>query len=371
MYFHIPFCRQKCNYCDFLSAPAGEQVQNAYMEALLRETEAGSGMARDRVVRSVFIGGGTPSVVDTVRLCRVLDLVRRRFDLAADAEITVEINPGTVTERDLKDYREAGINRLSIGCQSADDRELAFLGRIHDYSRFEDTCRMARDAGFDNINVDLISALPGQTLEEWEKNLRTVLSLSPAPEHLSVYSLILEEGTVFWERYEKGMLEPVDEDLERDMYWRTARILREAGYEHYEISNYARPGYRCRHNCGYWQRTDYLGFGIGAASLLDNVRFRNGESLQGYLSDPLGCRQDREELTAQEQMAETMFLGLRMADGVSLSVFQDTYGADAEEIYRDAIEGSCREGLLAVQDGRIFLTKRGVDLANYVMAKFV
>lgn len=369
LYIHIPFCIRKCGYCDFLSAPATRQVQNAYMESLLCEIRSAEAM--DCMITSVFIGGGTPSAVDACWISRLMDTLRRRFVFSEDAEISMEVNPGTVSPKSLAVYKKAGIGRLSIGCQSADDEELARIGRIHDFSQFLDTYRWAREAGFTNVNVDLMSALPGQSMQDWENTLRAVLALEPLPEHISAYSLILEEGTAFYERYREGKLLLPDEDLEREMYWKTAEILQNAGYEHYEISNYARDGRICRHNCGYWRRVDYLGFGIGAASLYRNVRFRNTDSLEEYLKDPLHCRRDIQKLSKEEQMAETFILGLRMREGVDRRQFQETYGKDAQEVYGDVIEESIREGLLEERGGRWVLTKRGVDISNYVMAKFL
>lgn len=371
LYLHIPFCVRKCKYCDFLSAPAPGQVQNAYMDALLREVQGRAGAAADYRVRSVFIGGGTPSVVEPERIRELLDAVRRHYTLEKDAEISMEVNPGAVTGERLAFYRESGVNRLSIGCQSADDKELEMLGRVHTFAQFTDTYRRAREAGFANVNVDLISALPGQTMEDWERTLYRILALDPLPEHISAYSLILEEGTAFYEQYEKGLLREADEDLERDMYWRTAELLKDAGYEHYEISNYAREGYACRHNCGYWRRTDYLGFGIGAASLRRNVRFSNDRSLERYLASPLDCVTDRQSLSVRDRMAEEFILGLRMAEGVDLGGFRERYGVDAGQIYGDALERSVREGLLERRGDRVSLTGRGVDVSNYVMARFL
>lgn len=373
LYIHIPFCVQKCNYCDFLSAPAGRQVQNAYMETLLAEI---SGKAEKRtdpeVVSSIFIGGGTPSVVEAVWIEKVLAAVRSCFVLSDAAEISMELNPGTVTREAFTIYRRAGINRLSIGCQSMLDQELRLLGRIHTADQFLECYHWAREAGFENINVDLMSALPGQTLENWEENLQRVLSLDPVPEHVSAYSLILEENTPFYELWKKGKLREVDEDLERAMYWRTEDILSKAGYVHYEISNYAKSGFACRHNCGYWTRKDYLGFGLGAASLDGHVRYKNTENLQQYLeTGGMGC-QERQPLSEQDEMEETMFLGLRMLRGVELEKFANTFGIQAEKVYASQIEESRKEGLLTIRQGKwLGLTPRGIDVSNYVMAKFL
>lgn len=375
LYIHIPFCVQKCKYCDFLSAPADGQVQHAYMDALLREIGGGGETCISRgtgdLVVSVFLGGGTPSAVDPAWIVRLMEAVRARYDLAEDAEVSMEVNPGTVTARSLRLYREAGINRLSIGCQSARDEELARIGRIHTFRQFLEAYRWAREAGFSNINVDLISALPGQSAADWEESLSRVLELEPAPEHISVYSLMVEEGTPFYEMQEKGLLELPDEETEREMYWKTAEILQKSGYEHYEISNYAGKGFKCRHNCGYWQRRNYLGFGLGAASLYQNVRFQNTDSLERYLEMSPDCRVQEQRLELREQMAETVFLGLRMAEGVNLREFERIYGVSAEEIYGEAIRECVDQELLERKGECLVLTGRGVDISNYVMAKFL
>lgn len=369
LYVHIPFCVQKCKYCDFLSAPASKQVQNAYMEALLSEIRGNA--VSDRKVVSVFIGGGTPSVVDAEWILDVMEAIRNHYFLEEGAEITMEVNPGTVTDKGLERYRAAGVNRLSIGCQSCHDAELSRIGRIHDHQAFLDTYKWAREAGFDNINVDLMSALPGQTLESLEDTLHMILSLVPPPEHISAYSLIVEEGTPFYEMQKRGELTLPDEDMEREMYWRTADILKKYGYEHYEISNYAREGYQCRHNVGYWTKRDYLGFGIGAASLYDNVRYKNADDLAAYIKDPLNCRTQIQKLGREEQMEEEMFLGLRLSLGVRGERFREIFGVSMWDVYGEQIRESVEEGLLEDDGKRIVLTKRGVDLANYVMAKFL
>ncbi|MDE7254347.1 MAG: radical SAM family heme chaperone HemW [Acetatifactor sp.] len=369
LYIHIPFCVQKCKYCDFLSAPASKQVQNAYMEALLSEIRGSA--VPDRKVVSVFIGGGTPSVVDVEWILDVMEAIRNHYLLEEGAEVTMEVNPGTVTAKSLARYRAAGVNRLSIGCQSCHDAELSRIGRIHDHQAFLDTYRWAREAGFNNINVDLMSALPGQTLESLEDTLHKILSLVPPPEHISAYSLIVEEGTPFYEMQKRGELTLPDEDMEREMYWRTADILKKYRYEHYEISNYARESYQCRHNVGYWTRRDYLGFGIGAASLYENVRYKNADDLAAYIKNPLNCHTQIQKLGREEQMEEEMFLGLRLSLGVSGERFREIFGVSMWDIYWEQIRESVEEGLLEDDGRRIVLTKRGVDLANYVMAKFL
>ena len=376
LYFHIPFCVKKCLYCDFLSAPAGEAEKKDYMEALLAETAGSAVSYKDRQVASVFIGGGTPSAVPAEEIERLMESVAGHYRLKADAEVTVEVNPGTISGEGLRRYKRAGINRLSMGLQSARNDELARLGRIHTWEQFRELYGAAREAGFSNINVDIMSALPGQTLPQYRETLDAVLSLEEPPEHISAYSLILEEGTPFFEMQQRKLLELPDEDTDRLMYQETKEVLSRKGYRRYEISNYAREGYACRHNCGYWQRKDYVGFGIGAASLLDNVRFRNGRELQEYVKNPMGCREECHVLTLEEQMEEFMFLGLRMTDGVSRRAFEDLFGWEMDQVYGDVLCKNISRGLLEERGGRgiprrIALTDKGLDLSNYVMAQFL
>lgn len=382
LYFHIPFCVRKCFYCDFLSAPADEGTIKRYMEALLAET-AGSALSYAKyTVSSIFIGGGTPSVAPVFCIEDMLGTVKEHYSLAQDAEITMEVNPGTVSEKALSRYREAGVNRLSIGLQSADDKELASIGRIHTWEQFLETYTEARKADFRNINVDIMSALPGQTLSRYRNTLEKVLSLEPAPEHISAYSLILEEGTHLYDLYEKGMLEIPDEDTDRLMYQETKELLARRGYRRYEISNYAKEGCECRHNRGYWTRENYAGFGLGAASLVENVRFKNGTDLQAYLANSSGCREDVRQLSREEQMEEFMFLGLRMTEGVDEGLFRRLFGCGMEEVYGEVIGKNIRDGLLRMDcdfEGkeehaalrRLSLTEKGLDVSNYVMAQFL
>lgn len=373
LYFHIPFCVRKCLYCDFLSAPGDAGLQEAYMDALRTEVRGRAGELAGYRVVSAFIGGGTPSVVAAGQLEALLDTVRACCRLAEDAEITVEVNPGTVDPEKLQTYRRAGVNRLSIGLQSADDGELAAIGRIHTVGQFLETYEAAAAAGFSNINVDVMSALPGQSRKSYRRTLEFVTGLTPQPTHISAYSLILEEGTPLRDRVLSGKLEMPDEETDRLMYADTGRILGEAGYRRYEISNYAREGYACRHNCGYWTRRNYVGFGVGAASLLENVRFRNTEDRERYVKSPCACREEIHTLTQPEQMEEFMFLGLRLTEGVSVGAFEAEFGQPPETVFGAAVEQNLKDGLLAYVDGgsRLALTKRGLDLANYAMARFL
>ena len=377
LYVHIPFCVRKCEYCDFLSAPAGADTQQEYVRNLLLEIEQKGVRCTDYEVTTIFFGGGTPSILKAGWNADILDAIHRNFKVRKDAEITIECNPGTLTFEKLSIYKSAGINRISVGLQSASDAELRELGRIHTYEDFLKSYDLIRKKGFSNVNIDLMAALPGQTLKSYEQTLRRVLALKP--EHISAYSLIIEEGTPFYEKYEadellrekgeKPQMLP-SEETERLMYERTKELLLAHGYERYEISNYARRGYACRHNIGYWRRENYLGFGLGSASLLENERFHNTTDLTDYLGgDYLAYEQ--EKLDKKSQMEEFMFLGLRMTDGISTECFRQTFGLTVELVYGPVLEQQIADQLLRKEDGRIFLTERGLDVSNYVMAQFL
>lgn len=377
LYVHIPFCVRKCEYCDFLSAPAGADTQQEYVRNLLLEIEQKGVRCTDYEVITIFFGGGTPSILKAGWIADILDAIHRNFKVRKDAEITIECNPGTLTFEKLSIYKSAGINRISVGLQSASDAELRELGRIHTYEDFLRSYDLIRKKGFSNVNIDLMAALPGQTLKSYEQTLRRVLTLKP--EHISAYSLIIEEGTPFYEKYEadellrekgeKPQMLP-SEETERLMYERTKKLLLAHGYERYEISNYARRGYACRHNIGYWRRENYLGFGLGSASLLENERFHNTTDLTDYLGgDYLAYEQ--EKLDKKSQMEEFMFLGLRMTEGISTECFRQTFGLTVELVYGPVLEQQIADQLLRKEDGRIFLTERGLDVSNYVMAQFL
>ena len=345
------------------------------MAALFAEIGGRAKDYKERIVTSIFIGGGTPSLLSGDSIRQLMEHIREGFALAPDAEITMEVNPGTVTVEKLTAFYGAGINRLSIGMQSAQEQELKILGRIHDFDGFCQVYREAVEAGFTNINVDVMSGLPGQTLASYKDTLEKVLRLEPMPQHISAYSLIVEEGTPFAAMADRGELPLPEEDTERAMYEETIEVLAGYGFHRYEISNYALDGYECRHNVGYWIRRDYLGFGIGAASLIDNVRFQNGRDLNAYLAHPLACREEQQSLTMQEQMEETMFLGLRLIRGVSYPEFARCYGQTLEEVYGEVIARNVADGLLTVREDetgrRLMLTGRGLDVSNYVMAQFL
>ncbi len=393
IYVHIPFCIQKCLYCDFLSAPSDETTRESYVNALLAEIDAQAPLYKSFQVHTVFFGGGTPSLLMPEQTAAILERLYQRFSFLPEKEmeITLEANPGTLTEEKLRAWRKAGVNRLSIGLQSAHDEELKSLGRIHTWKEFLWGYEAARRAGFSNLNIDLMSALPGQSVESWMDTLESVVELKP--EHISAYSLIIEEGTPFYDWYgpqdaasEKRQMEkrkPLpSEEEDRLMYERTGEYLAKGGYGRYEISNYALPGFACRHNLAYWERTDYAGFGLGAASLRENVRWSNTAELAEYLAhagqtgEETRIKKEMTRLSIQDQMEEFMFLGLRKTEGVSASTFERLYGKPLEAVYEEPVERLIREGLLLryrKEDGSVFfrLSARGIDVSNYALAMFL
>ncbi|MDO4519426.1 MAG: radical SAM family heme chaperone HemW [Eubacteriales bacterium] len=367
LYIHIPFCVRKCRYCDFLSGPASENTQKEYVKALTNEIN-GIREEAEYSVSSIFIGGGTPSILEADLIVEIMKCLQEKFTIDDHAEITIETNPGTLTKEKLMKYRASGINRLSMGLQSPNGDELKMLGRIHDYSVFEENYRLARFCGFTNINVDLMFALPDQTPQKWEENLRKIAALHP--EHISAYSLIIEEGTPF----AAMELNLPSEDDEYQMYEDTAKILREYDYEQYEISNYAQKGYVCRHNDGYWTMQEYLGLGLGASSLYRGERFTNTTDLADYIeysSSPEQIREHRQRLTRENQIEEFMFLGLRRTEGISKTQFQKCFGVPVEQYYRDVIRKYTEYALLKDENDRIFLTRKGIHVSNAVMAEFL
>lgn len=379
IYIHIPFCIKKCNYCDFLSAPADSRTQEEYLLALNQEIITNAPLYNAYEVQTVFIGGGTPTVIPAESICTILDIIRDHYHVSNDAEISMEANPGTVSKTSLELYKNAGINRLSFGLQSADNKELKCLGRIHTYEDFLNTYQMAVDTGFLNLNIDLMNALPGQKPIDYQNTLKKIACLSPKPTHISAYSLIIEEGTPFYVLYgdESEALKQTgetqahlpSEDDERAMYQSTEDILHKAGYYRYEISNYSLPGYECRHNIVYWRRGNYVGFGLGASSMVENLRFQNSTDFELYLKEPDKSK-EKEQLSRNDQMSEFMFLGLRMIEGVKKDDFFRYFGVSMDEIYGKVLEKNSTEGLL--ENGlTVTLTKRGLDMSNYVMAQFL
>ena len=396
LYIHIPFCVKKCNYCDFLSFASDEQTQVEYTKSLVKEIEFYGERLGNYSVSTIFIGGGTPSWLSEQLLSDIMLTVYDCFDVEENAEITIECNPGTVTRSKLEKYKQLRINRLSIGLQSTEDEELRHLGRIHTYDNFLKTYEMARTAGFYNISVDLISCLPYQTADRFAQTLNKVVRLKP--EHISVYTLMIEKGTPFYDMYkfdavkqEAGIATEIlpDEDEAFRIYKATTIVLQAAGYNQYEISNYCKPGFECQHNIGYWTRENYLGLGLGASSLVDNVRYSNTVDLFDYCSQvedikllerPEGIKTEwhgtnlhasAEPVSRKAQMEEFMFLGLRMNRGVSRFDFEKYFGISIDAIYRGVIDELKSQELLVVKNGQIFLSEKGMDLSNYAMSRFL
>jgi len=395
LYIHIPFCVRKCNYCDFVSFAGCEDQYDRYIDALIREIRQKAAAFPDRRIISVYIGGGTPSVLNTGQITRLVHELKTAFRITGlhpkktgflqpkkrrgmqmqkklpEVEFSIEVNPGTVDREKLSCYHKLGINRLSIGLQSTDDRDLKTLGRIHTFDDFIRTFEDARDAGFDNINVDLMQAVPGQTLASWKRVLAAAAAWKP--EHISAYSLIVEDGTPFGKLKAQGKLAQPDEDTEREIYYYTKEFLEKAGYHRYEISNYAIPGMECVHNTGYWKRAEYLGLGLNASSMAGNIRWKNTADLHTYLSspDPASCREEEEVLTQKDQMEEFVFLGLRMTEGISRQEFLDKFHQDFDYTYGDNLGKLTGMGLLESDGDRIRLTGRGIDVSNTVFTELL
>ena len=395
LYIHIPFCARKWAYCDFVSFAAPERVYRDYMDKLMEEICGQGPNFQEYRVSTIFVGGGTPSLLPADLIMELFATLHENFDISLDAEITMEANPGTLTMEKLEVYRQSGVNRLSIGLQSADDKELKYLGRIHSYDSFLKSYQRARQAGFQNINIDLMSALPGQDVHSWKNTLKKVMMLRP--EHISAYSLIIEEGTLFYERFGEPqgscacgaqtaaevaaraavmtLPDLPDEDTDREMYHLTREMMAAHGYERYEISNYAKKGYECRHNTGYWTGVEYLGLGLGASSYTYGYRYHNTEDLQEYLSLNLyeggAAARDIEELTLEDKMEEFMFVGLRMMKGVSGSEFLDRFGQNMWNVYGDALKKLEKQGLIEVEAPVVRLTELGIDVSNVVLSEFL
>ena len=398
IYIHIPFCVKKCDYCDFLSAPADLETKEKYVEALINEIKLNKNKMSEYVVDTVFIGGGTPSLLEENQISKIMSVLRDNCNMSENPEITIECNPGTITESKLLEYKKSGINRISFGLQSANDEELKSIGRIHNYAGFLESYNLARKCGFDNINVDLMSALPGQTLKSYEETLNKVVRLEP--EHISAYSLIVEENTLMYDRVKKAQIKGInilpDEESERKMYYLTNNILRSNGYRKYEISNYSKPGKECKHNIGYWQRKEYLGFGIGAASLYKENRYNNISDINKYIEvltnnikensiNNVGNSSEVEnhvnilnsivknlqQLTERDRMEEFMFLGLRMMEGVSMEKFEQYFGKTYMEVYGKVQKRMEDKRFLINDNGYVKLTEFGIDLSNYVMSEFL
>lgn len=395
LYLHIPFCVQKCSYCDFLSFPVDENTKDRYLHALLNELFFYGNLKYDESgqatpwhldeIETVYFGGGTPSVLGADRLLLLLDAIFANFRVKNGAEITVELNPATITLVSLEKLQKKGVNRLSIGLQSTDNTQLVTLGRVHTYEDFREIYTQAREVGFKNLNIDLISSIPRQSVKNYEETLQKVMELKP--EHISAYSLIIEEGTPFYDRYAGHPELLPSEEEDREMYHLTKSMLKGAGYSRYEISNYATPGFESKHNIGYWKRIPYLGIGLGASSFYFSKRKKNftilGEYLQFWENMEKTCRdanfrnfspfEEIVDLSKKDEMSEYLFLGLRMTKGVSIREFEAQFGQKMMDVYGEEINKLEKEGLLVVEKAkdRIYLTDFGMDVSNYVFEKFI
>lgn len=373
IYIHIPFCQKKCKYCDFISFDkCNEDIKEKYVQAVIKEIENCKLKGK---VSTIYIGGGTPSTLNPELIQKILNKINENFEVLDNAEITLEVNPGTVDFKKLKMYREMGINRVSIGLQVVQDRLLKLLGRIHKYDDFETVYKSARNAGFDNINVDLMLGIPTQTLDELKNSLENIVDLKP--EHISIYSLILEEGTELEALIENKKMEMISEDLEREMYWTAKKFLEENGYKHYEISNFAKDGFESKHNLSCWNQDEYIGFGVAAYSYVDKKRLANIKKLQQYIDNienddfQKNVIIEEDEQTFENQAKEYMMIGLRKIQGVSISKFEQKFQINPLFYFRFEISKLEEDGLLEVDLDNIKLTKKGLDFANVVFEEFV
>ena len=383
IYVHIPFCKKKCKYCDFISFENKEDnIKEKYIDKLLEEIDIvfseDSKKYKDidfskinfRNVDTIYFGGGTPSFINEDLIEKVLNRIKERFNVLDDAEITLELNPGTANKEKLEFYKKIGINRLSIGLQSAENRLLKLIGRVHTYEEFLSIYNEARNVGFKNINVDLMLALPTQTMNELVNSLIKVINLNP--EHISLYSLILEEGTVLEKEINEGKFELLSEDMERKMYWKTKRMLEKNKYFQYEISNFSKKGFESKHNYNCWNQNDYLGFGVAAHSYLNDIRFTNTNLIEDYIDKSLNDSFDiLEKQTKEDKVKEYMILGLRKIDGVKISEFEQKFGINPLLAFRFEIEKLVQKDLIEIDLDNIKLTKNGLDFANIVFTEFV
>ena len=370
VYVHIPFCESKCNYCDFNSFAHKEDFFEPYVNSLIDEIENCSELSQ-RNIDTIFIGGGTPSVLPPYYIGKIMETLGKH-KISKTAEITIETNPNSLTFEKLSAYRKSGINRLSIGLQTMQNELLKKLGRLHSTNDFLNCHENALRAGFENISADLIFAVPGQTLKDWEESLKALIELKL--NHISCYSLIIEEGTPFYAEYEKGKLSPIDDELDRQMYYLALDMLSSNAYKQYEISNFARESFESRHNIAYWTRKNYIGFGLSAHSLFDNKRFENSSCLDTYIKHSRNAdiiRQSIEILTQKDQIEEFMFLGLRMNDGISFKNFKEQFGVELMSVYGNILNTQKANGLLFFDSNIVKLTRKGVDLSNVVFSDFL
>lgn len=374
IYIHIPFCKSKCNYCDFNSFAKKDDCIDNYINAVKQEIEEYAKNNKDILVKTIYIGGGTPSYIKEKYMEGLIETIKQNLEIVSNAEITIEANPGTVNKRKLECYYKIGINRLSIGLQSVNDKLLKLLGRIHDFEDFLETVRLANTVGFSNINADCMIGLPNQNIYDVEETLNVLIDLKLT--HISVYSLIVEPNTTLENKINSGELKLPDEEIERYMYWFAKRKLEENGYLHYEISNFARPLYRSKHNLDCWNQKEYKGFGVSASSYENGVRYTNIADINKYIKNIeekklkenyiIEEKQDREAM-----MKEYMLLGLRKITGVNITEFRRKFGTTPLYKYNKELTKLVREGLIEANEYSIRVSKKGLDLANLVWEEFV
>lgn len=376
IYIHIPFCKKKCNYCDFISFQNKNEYIEQYINCLKKEIEESIKIENieEIIVRTIYIGGGTPSYISSNYIVDLIKEIKEKYKITADAEITIEVNPGTVTREKLEDYYNIGINRLSIGLQSDNDEILKKIKRIHTYSEFLETYELARDIGFKNINIDLMLALPNQTIEILENTVNNIIKLKP--EHISVYSLIIEEGTKLEEQVKNKEIKLPDENTERIMYNLVNEILKQNNYIQYEISNYSKPNFNSKHNLDCWNQKEYIGFGVASHSYINMERFSNTENLEEYIKN-IKNKQIQKNYIINEiqdktnQMKEYMMLGLRKIQGISISEFKQKFNENPIYLYRIELDKLVKKELIEIDFDNIKLTKKGLDFANLVWEEFI
>lgn len=374
IYIHIPFCIQKCYYCDFISYPNKYNIQEEYVKKLIEEIEDNRELLKGNNISTIYIGGGTPSSIKPELIKKIINKIYEIADIKnkEDIETTIEVNPGTCNKNNLQMYRNCGINRLSIGLQSTNHKILKTIGRIHNYEQFLNTYNWAIEAGFDNINVDLMLGLPTQTIYDLKQSLENILNLKPVPNHISVYSLIVEEGTKIEKKINDGELKLPEEDEERNQYIFTKNYLELNGYKHYEISNFAKPGFESKHNMNCWEQKQYIGFGLAAHSYINGCRYSNTCDLEAYLNNKSkDVKTVHEKQNIEDMKKEYILLGLRKIDGVSISKFKEKFGENPIYVFRKELQKLVDEELLVVDLDNIRLTNKGIDFANLVWEEFV
>ncbi|MCR8746558.1 radical SAM family heme chaperone HemW [Romboutsia lituseburensis] len=376
LYIHIPFCISKCNYCDFNSCKLDFDMKKRYLDDLEIEMKLYNDDIKknnlENEITSIFIGGGTPSILSSSEIKRLFNSIKNNFNVKKEAEITMECNPGTLTKEKLITMKDVGVNRLSIGLQAVQDYHLKSIGRIHSYDEFEKNYKEAIDVGFNNINVDLMYALPNHKFEDWQESLKKIVKLNPS--HISAYSLILEEGTKLYDMYENNEFEVIDEDTDINMYNYTINYLKENGYNQYEISNYSKSRFECEHNILYWKCEHYIGLGPGASGYIENYRYNNVESLDEYhnkLSENKKPISNLEKLSIEDKIQEKIFMGLRMNEGIKFDDFRKEFKIEFKEKYRKQMDDLKAKKLINESITGISLTQKGREISNSVFIEFI